>query len=121
MKKNKNNILKFMELQALVMLYSGVSVMSKVSSNTIAEHGIFSLNFIICIGIMFFILGIYGIFWQVVIKGIDISVAYMSKSTGIFWSLLWSYLIFQEHIKISQVIGLFIVMIGVRVSYQYEN
>lgn len=113
--------MNFLILQALVMLYSVVSVMSKISSGVAVDKGLFSLRFFCCIMIMFGILGIYAIFWQMVIKNVDISVAYLNKSTGVFWSLLWSFLIFKENVSIFQIIGLVIIIIGVRVIYRYGD
>lgn len=119
---NKNKrIINFFQIQVLVMLYSCVSVMSKVSSNEMKKFGVISKEFIFCIFIMLLILAIYAIFWQKVIKKVEISTAYLNKSTSLFWSLLWSYLIFGENIHISQVVGLIIIFIGIRGIYLYGD
>ena len=57
--------------------------------------------------------GIYAIFWQKILKRVDLSIAYMSKGVTLFWTLFWSVLIFDESVTLRNVIGLIFIFVGI--------
>ena len=59
------------------------------------------------------ILFIYAILWQQIIKKTELSIAYMNKSLALFWSMLWSFFIFEEKISINNIIGVVIILLGI--------
>ena len=106
--KNKSLIRNIVILQAIIAVYSLTTVVSKFAS----EQKFFSWQFIVFYGIEIFILGIYAILWQQIIKKFEISVAYANKAMALLWSIVWALLFFHEQITIKNVIGVIIVIIG---------
>ena len=95
-------------LQGAVCLYTLSGISAKFASN----YEFLSLGFILCYGIEILILGIYALLWQQIIKRVDISIAYANRSMAIFWSMLWAYLLFQEHISFGNIVGVILIFIG---------
>ena len=58
-------------------------------------------------------LGVYAIIWQQIIQKTDLSVAYTNKAMTIFWSMLWSFLIFKEKITWNNILGVVIIFTGI--------
>ena len=114
-----------LKLQPIVLLYSCVSVCSKLASKEIPldYDGIWNFLFlcltnirlVVIVASMFVILFIYAIIWQKVIKKIDVSVAYANKSSYIFWTQLAAIFLFKEHITLSNIIGIIIIFCGIMV------
>ena len=65
-------------------------------------------------------IGVYAIFWQRVLKRVDLSVAYANKGIGILWTLVWSTLIFKESITLLNVVGIIVICVGVMVVTMNE-
>lgn len=107
--KNKNLIKNIVILQAIIGVYTLSTVAAKFASN---QEDVFSIGFIVCYGIEIFILGIYAILWQQIIKKFEISVAYANRAMALLWSILWALVFFHEEITIKNVIGVIIVIIG---------
>lgn len=102
--KVKNIIL----LQAVVVIYTLTSIVGKKASG--AE--IMSFEFILYYGLDVFILGIYAICWQQMIKKFDLSVAYANRAMAILWTGLWAVVIFRESLSAKQIVGIVVVMLG---------
>lgn len=102
-------------MQMMVMVYSFVGVLAKIASKYMHKTGIFSYQFIGIVFAMFFILGIYAIFWQLVLKHMQLSIAYANKGFCLFWTLLWSVLFFAEKVTWSNVLGIVIIIGGIMV------
>ena len=107
--KNKKNLIKnVIILQAIILIYTLASVVAKFASG----EEFLSFNFILFYGLEIFILGVYAILWQQIIKKFDISVAYANRAMALLWSLVWAVVFFHENITIKNVIGVIIVIIG---------
>lgn len=109
--KKDNKLKDIVYLQLCVCFFSLSSIASKFASNYV----FLSYKFILCYSIEIMILGIYAIVWQQIIKKNEISIVYASKATTIFWSLLWSFIVFKENITIQNIIGTILIFIGVLV------
>ena len=96
-------------IQQSIMFYTLSGVAGKFAS----AHGFLSLPFILLYGVEIFILGVYAIVWQQIIKRVDLSVAYANRSLSLLWSMLWSALIFKETISLQNIIGIVVVICGV--------
>ena len=105
---NNSKLKMFLILQSAVFLYSLSGIASKIASN----YEFLSLGFILSYGAEIFILGVYAIVWQQIIKKTDLSVAYTNKAITFFWSMLWSFLIFSENISLKNIIGVVLIFIG---------
>ncbi|HEX2938095.1 MAG TPA: transporter [Ruminiclostridium sp.] len=85
-------------LQLIIVIYTCSGIAAKFASH----YNFLSLGFIICYGIEIVILGVYALFWQQAIKKFDLSVAYANRGVAIFWSLVWSALIFSEKVTVKK-------------------
>ena len=107
-KNQKLNLLMLVILQATVCLYTVSGIAAKLASN----YEFLSLGFILCYGLEIFVLGLYAIVWQQIIKRVDISIAYANRAVAVFWTMLWSFLLFNEQITIQNLIGVAIIFVG---------
>ena len=114
--KAKSNIIIYVFLHILLCVFSLSGLFSKLASG----ESFLSLNFCLFYGGVILILGIYAICWQQIIKRMPLSLAYANKAITVIWGMIWGIVIFKEQIKIQQIIGAVIVIIGV-VLYSMEN
>ena len=105
---SKNNVKSIFILQAAVCLYTLSGIAAKFASH----YDFLSMGFILCYGAEIFILGIYAIIWQQIIKRVDISIAYANRALAIFWSMLWAFLLFKEQITVQNLIGVALIFVG---------
>ncbi|MBR6594385.1 MAG: EamA family transporter [Clostridia bacterium] len=109
MKKKLISFKNLLLLHFSILLYSGVTVMSKFA----AGEDFLSLKYVLYFGLMVLILGVYAILWQQAIKPFEPSVAYSNKSVTTVWVLLLSAVIFKEGITVTNVIGALMIVAGV--------
>lgn len=112
-KKKKTSIKTLLLVQAIVFLYSLVSMLSKFSSGVMENYGLFSIQFVLLFGGMVGCLGVYAILWQQILKKVDLIAAYVHKSTTLIWSMLWSVTLFHETIEWNNVVGILVVVAGI--------
>ena len=107
-KNQKLGLLLFIILQGTVCLYTVSGIAAKLASN----YEFLSLGFILCYGLEIFVLGLYAIIWQQIIKRVDISIAYANRAVAVFWTMLWSFLLFNEQITVQNLIGVALIFVG---------
>ena len=107
-KKPRISWLMLLILQGAVCLYTLSGIAAKYASN----YDFLSFGFILCYGLEIFVLGVYAVIWQQIIKRVDISVAYANRSLAIFWSMLWAFLLFKEQITVQNLIGVALIFVG---------
>jgi len=105
----KNNFPSFLLMHAGFLIYSFYTVIGKIA----AKYDFLSLHFCIFYCILIFILFVYAILWQQVLKVIPLSFATANKASTIVWGMLWSYLFFHEEITLKKVIGAIIIISGI--------
>ena len=66
-----------------------------------------------CIAVVLFVLFIYAIAWQQIIKKMPIVTAYANKAVMVIWGIVWGYVFFHEAITIQKIIGAVIIIAGV--------
>lgn len=108
MKIKKINPQRLTFLQIAVIVYTLAGVCGRLAGN----YSFLSAGFILWFGLEFVVLGVYAILWQQIIKRVDLSIAYVNRSLAIVWSMLWAFLIFDESISDSNIIGVIIIVIG---------
>lgn len=116
--KNKAKIKDIFILQAVFIFFSFSHIASKSAQQVLASfdsfyEAIFSFRFILAVAIVVFILAVYALMWQQVIKRFDLSIAYANKATTLLWGLVWGYFLFGEVITLTKAAGVFVVFIGV--------
>ena len=115
--KHKNLIL----LHVVILLYSIASVFSKITAQCLNQYGLFSWQTVVSGGLIFVFMGAYAIFWQRIIKKMELSVAYMNKGITVVWSLIWSAILFHEKIGWNNIIGTALIVIGIVVLAGDKN
>lgn len=95
-----------------IFIFSLAGVLTKWMGDSLKEQGISGQFIILGIGVLF-IYFIYALIWQIVLKVMDLSVAYLIKTITLIWSLLWSMLIFKQRLTISQLLGVLLIGIGI--------
>lgn len=106
MNKNTKTILA---LNVLLMFFSLGGIFSKLAS----KQPFLSLKFILCYGALLFIMFVYAIGWQQVIKRLPLTMAYANRAVTIVWGIIWGLLFFNEKLNVGKIIGAVIVIAGV--------
>ena len=106
MNKNTKTILA---LNVLLMFFSLGGIFSKLAS----KQPFLSLKFILCYGALLFIMFVYAIGWQQVIKRLPLTMAYANRAVTIVWGIIWGLLFFNEKLNVGKIIGAVIVIVGV--------
>lgn len=103
------NIRYYISLQILLFVYSLSGIFSKLAS----QCEFLSLKFIFFYGMIIFLLGVYAIVWQQIIKKMPLTNAYANKAISVVWGLIWGFIFFSENITAGKIIGCMLVIIGV--------
>ena len=106
----KIGLLMLIVIQLGVILYTTSGICSKMTSN----YPAFSLMWLVWIGLEVVALGMYAVFWQQIIKRVDLSVAYANRAFAIFWSTLWAVILFREKITPANAIGIVVIFLGIQ-------
>ena len=96
-----------------VLLFSFTSVFAKMAANAYNAGGIMDLKFLILCAVMILNCIVYAVFWQIVIKDIDLHVAYANRSVYLIWSQIWAVFFFAENLTVKNIVGLAVVLTGV--------
>lgn len=96
-------------LQLLLVFYSTAGILSKLA----ASVDPISLKFaVLYLGILF-ILGIYAIGWQQILRRMPLTSAYANRAVIVVWGIVWGCVFFGESITLGKVAGAIIVMTGI--------
>lgn len=98
-----------MGLHCLMLLFSFSPVCSKLAG----QQAFLSVKFIFFYGLAVFILGVYALLWQQIIKRMPLTTAYANKAVTVVWGMLWGWVIFNEKITLQKCIGAAIIVCGV--------
>lgn len=96
-------------LHGVVCIYSLGSVCAKLA----AGHPLFSGGFLCWYGALLFLLVVYALLWQQVIRHVPLNIAYASKGMVVVWTLVWAATLFGESILPNQLAGGALVLAGV--------
>ena len=105
----KTDIKYYIYLQLLLIILSFGGVVSKTAS----VEKFLSFEWIVLYGVLVFILGIYAIFWQQILKHIMLSKAYACKAITVVWGMIWGVVFFHEHLTLTNILGGALVIAGV--------
>ena len=105
----KISLLMLIVIQMGVILYTTSGICSKMTSN----YPALSFMWLFWIGLEVAALGMYAIFWQQIIKRVDLSMAYANRAFAIFWSTLWAVILFKEKITPANAIGIIVIFLGI--------
>ena len=116
-------IITTLKLQPAVVLFSCVSICSKLAAkqlpadtSSLSDFIVRSMTnwrLILLLGLMVFLLGIYAFIWQIIIKKSKIAIVYANKRSYLFWTQLAAIVIFGEHLSVCNMLGIAIIFAGV--------
>ena len=119
--KKKLTIPAILLIQAAVIIYTFSAICGKMAGSHTGSAQLFGITIpgFTLTGFLWIFgeiacLGFYAIFWQQIIKRFDLSVAYANRAFAIFWTFLWSILLFHEQVRPANVIGIIIVFLGIQ-------
>ena len=96
-------------LHLLLMVYSCSGILSKLA----AGCDFFSLEFCLLYGGILFLLGLYAVGWQQVLKRLPLTTAFSNKAVTIVWGIIWGALFFAEPVNLPKVMGALLIVAGV--------
>lgn len=96
-------------LHIILLIYS----LSGICSKTASGKEFLSFEFCLFYGLVIFIMGVYALLWQQVIKQIPLNVAYANKAITLVWGMTWGAIVFKEQITPTNIIGVAVVLAGV--------
>ncbi|MCR5602827.1 MAG: transporter [Lachnospiraceae bacterium] len=99
----------FVILHIILALFSVSAVFSKLA----AMEESLSFKWIIYYGAVLFIMFVYAIAWQQIIKQMPIVTAYANKAVTVIWGIIYGLIIFKEDITVPKIIGAVIIIAGV--------
>ncbi len=106
---NKNQIIKNYSLLYFgFLVYSFVSVFAKFASK---QNDFY--HTLLFIGLELFVLFVYAIIWQQVLKKFQLMVAASNKGVTVVFTLLWSFLFFGEKISFLNIVGAILIILGI--------
>lgn len=105
----KKNLKTYLLLHIILFCFSLSSVCSKMA----ARQAFLSLNFFFFYGLVLFILFVYAIAWQQVLKRLPLVTVYANKAVTVIWGLILGLVFFQETITIQKIVGAAIIIFGV--------
>lgn len=109
--------IKYIAIVLTFALYSCTSIFMRYA----AVYPFLSWQYIVLLCCAIFVLGIYAIIWQQIIKHLEISIAYMFKGSSLIFTMLFAWLLFGEQITYSNVIGAAVIIIGITLFAKSEN
>lgn len=91
------------------LLYALVSLLAAM----VARLPMFSLMFLLGVGGVFLLFGLYAIVWQQLLKRLPLSLAYMFKGTSLLFVLLLSALFLGDAITWQNLVGAVLIIVGI--------
>jgi len=79
-----------------------------------------SVYFILYYVLALFCLGVFAVMWQIILEKLPLSTAYMRKGVTYVLIMIWSVVLFGEHITVWNIIGCILIIAGVTVNC-YDN
>lgn len=99
----------YLILHLILLVYS----LSGICSKTASSKQFLSFEFILFYGLVLFIMAVYALLWQQVLKSIPLNIAYANKAVTLVWGMVWGAVVFKEQITITNIIGAVVVLAGV--------
>ncbi len=106
---DKKKLKALLALHIMLMVYSFSGVLSKLASG----EPFLSFKFIIYYAGVIFLLGVYALVWQQIIKRLPLTTAFANKAVTVIWGIVWGAVFFHEGITAGKLIGAALVIAGV--------
>ena len=100
-------------LHLCVMVFSFTGVFAKAAANAYNAGGFTDPRLYLFVFLMLLVCVLYALAWQIVIKDIDLHVAYANKSVYLIWGQIWAVFIYNEHLDFKNIVGVALILVGV--------
>lgn len=109
MGRNRKKLVQtFLVLHIAVLIYSMSTLCGKLATG----YQVLSPSFVFWFAAEIFLMGVYALIWQQVIKILDLSIAYPNKSLALVWTLIFSVVFLEEQVTPGKIIGILLVLVG---------
>lgn len=105
----KSSTKALIALHFLLMIYSMGGIFSKKAAGV----PFLSVRFCLYYAGIIFLLGIYAIFWQQIIKQLPLTTAFANKAVTVIWGMIWGMLFFAEKPTPGKLFGIALVVVGI--------
>ena len=113
-KQQKHNKLEvslkwFIILHLSILLNSLAGVASKFAGRQV----FLSFRFFFWYSMVLLITFLFALIWQQVLKNMSLTFAFTNKPISIIYALIWSVVIFGEHVTPKMVVGALVILVGI--------
>ena len=105
----------------LLSLSLVIQSLSSVFIKYAGTYETFSREFIIFSVLAVGCLGVFAIMWQILLEMIPLTTAYLRKGILYILILIWSVILFQEHVTWNNIIGSIIIIVGISIHGMDEH
>ena len=98
-------------LHGTLLLYAVVSVFAKLAGIQMAQAHVWLT--LVFLGLEAFVLLVYSVLWQQVLKRMPLNFAYSNKGVCTLWTALFGVVLFGESLTWGKAAGILVVLIGV--------
>jgi drug/metabolite transporter (DMT)-like permease len=100
---------KVILLHLLFFFFSSSGILGKYAS----FEDFLTIKFCILYGAQLFVLFLYSILWQIILRTFPLTFAYMNRAIVTIWGLIWGVLLFGEDISIVKAISSMLIISGI--------
>lgn len=112
--KNRLSLSSFALLVVAFLVYSTTGIFTKLASG----EEFLSIEYLSFFAIAILTIGFYAILWQVVLKKVPLTQAFLFKSMTVLFSFCFAYFIFDESITWKNLLGATFIIGGIMVNSQ---
>ena len=105
----------------LLSLSLVIQSLSSVFIKYAGTYETFSREFIIFYVLAVGCLGVFAVMWQILLEMIPLTTAYLRKGILYILILIWSVILFQEHVTWNNIIGSIIIIVGISIHGMDEH
>lgn len=116
---------KFLSKRSNIFLLAAVAIfMESLTSPCLKLGGRYpfmSAGYIAWFCLAVLILGFYAVCWQLILEKLPLTTAYLRRGFSYILIFVWARLIFHEAITWKQILGIFVITIGMVISISDER
>lgn len=109
MKGKRLSLSSFWFLLLTFLVYSTTGIFSKLAS----MQQMMSISYFQYFAFVIIAMVVYAVLWQIILKRVALSQAYLFKSVAVIFSLLFAWSIFHEAITVKNIIGCGFIIAGI--------
>ncbi len=104
--------MRFLQVIVLLLVYL-LNSFTSICIKWASAGEFLGWQYIMGIAAAVFLLALYAVLWQQMLKKIELSTAYMFKGTGVIFVLFYSVFLFGETISLPNILGSILIIMGI--------